>query len=131
MLKASFLQSWPFIVSLAMVFVITFVVFPGVCMATSIKFLQGVSNYSAWYGLFMVTVFNIFDTIGRSMGGMPLFSLPDKIVIVSSYCRAIFIVTFFLIAYKVSPSGLFGNDADWFKVLNMILFAFSNGFIST
>lgn len=40
-------------------------------------------------------------------------------------------MTSFLIAYNVPPSGLFGDDADWFKILNMTLFGFSNGFLGT
>lgn len=36
-----------------------------------------------------------------------------------------------LIAFNVPPSWLFGINADWFKIINMIVFAFSNGYVST
>ena len=43
--------------------------------------------------------------------------------------RTIFIVTFLLIAFEVSPGWLF--RADWFKIVNFAIFAFTNGYTST
>jgi hypothetical protein len=85
----------------------------------------------AWQGLFFTFLFNLFDTIGRYMGGVPKFTLSDRAAIISSYLRIVFIATFLLIAWAVPPVWLFGSSADWFKIINMILFAFSNGFTST
>ena len=65
------------------------------------------------------------------MGGQPWATLPDNVVLVISYSRVIFIATFVLIAFNSSPIWLFGAQADWFKILNMILFAFTNGYCST
>jgi hypothetical protein len=48
-----------------------------------------------------------------------------------SYSRVLFIATAFLVDYSVGPSWLFGDSADWFKLVNMFLFAFTNGFVST
>jgi predicted MFS family arabinose efflux permease len=48
-----------------------------------------------------------------------------------SYGRAIFIATFLLIAFATDPQWLFGHNSDWFKIINMALFAFSNGYVST
>ena len=45
--------------------------------------------------------------------------------------RGLFIVTAFLIVYDVGPIWLFGDNADWFKILNMLLFGFSNGYLAT
>jgi hypothetical protein len=93
--------------------------------------MTGMNNYSAWFFLIMATLFNVADTVGRSMGGMPRFTVSDRTVKILSYSRVIFILTFFLIAYDVNPQWLFGVNADWFKILNMLLFAFTNGFAST
>ena len=46
---------------------VTFVVFPGVMDATSVGFLTSRS----WFELMIVTLFNVFDTIGRYIGGLP------------------------------------------------------------
>ena len=31
----------------------------------------------------------------------------------------------------MAPSWLFGDNADWFKILNMVLFSLTNGYLST
>ena len=46
-----------------------------------------------------------------------------------SYIRVVFIATSYLINYNTAPSWLF--QADWFKLLNMALFAFTNGYCGT
>jgi predicted MFS family arabinose efflux permease len=77
----------------------------------------------------MVLIFNILDTVGRFLGGA--YMLKDSLTIVLAYSRSIFIVTFLLIAFNIAPSWLFGKEADWFKIINMALFSFSNGYLST
>jgi hypothetical protein len=44
--------------------------------------------------------------------------------------RSIFIVFFILISYKVDPQWMFGENGDWFKIINLALFAFTNGYSS-
>ncbi len=63
------------------------------------------------------------------MGGQPWGMTSDRLALILSYSRIIFIATTFLIDYEVGPSWLTGGD--WFKLLNMALFAFTNGFVST
>lgn len=46
-----------------------------------------------------------------------------------TYSRFIFIATTFLVDQNVGPAWLTGSD--WFKLLNMALFAFTNGYCST
>ena len=53
---------------------VTFVIFPGVTESTSISFITS----PAWFDLFIVTVFNTFDTIGRLLGGFPSLMIPLK-----------------------------------------------------
>jgi hypothetical protein len=48
---------------------VTFIVFPGVTCAQSLQYL---SSY-AWFSLLTVTLFNVFDTLGRYVGGVSLF----------------------------------------------------------
>lgn len=76
-------------------------------------------------------IFNFWDTLGRWLGGQPYAQLGPKLTIILSYSRVIFVVTSFLIVYDVPPSWLFGVDADWFKIVNMSLFGFSNGYLGT
>ncbi len=81
--------------------------------------------------LIFIFSFNTFDTIGRWLAGQKFGSMSDTSVFILTYCRIIFIVFAFLIDYSVAPVWLFGDKADWFKLLNMFLFAFTNGFVST
>jgi hypothetical protein len=57
--------------------------------------------------------------------------LSDRVLFVLTYSRVIFIATAFLIDYSVKPEWLFGANADWFKIVNMVFFAFTNGYCST
>ena len=55
-----------------MVFVLTFVVFPGVTLSTYLEFMSGIDNpklRGAWTALILILTFNIFDTLGRWLGG--------------------------------------------------------------
>ena len=77
--------------------------------------------------LFLITVFNIFDTIGRTLGGIERFIMREKFVIILTYARFIFIGTTVGIAW----SGHSGLGADWFILLNDMLFAITNGYCSS
>lgn len=133
MFKNSMVQAWTFLVAIFFVFLVTFIVFPGTTGDTKLMFFKDMDaeKRRAWQGLFMTFLFNVFDTVGRYMGGMPKFFLSNRAAIISSYARVVFIATFLLVAWAASPSWLFGHSADWFKIINMVLFAFTNGFTST
>lgn len=77
----------------------------------------------------MNTIFSIFDTVGRKMGGWKSFDISIKSIKVVTAGRIIFVGSFYLIAFQVGPDWLF--ISDWFCILNMVLFSFSNGYTST
>lgn len=116
-----------------LVFFITFAIFPGAFFQSKFYFLdfiadkRGASEENTWYELIMILLFNVMDTVGRYLGGK--VQMKGKTAILIGYCRLIFIPSTILIGLKSKPLWLF--DADWFKVLNMVLFALSNGFVST
>lgn len=74
-------------------------------------------------------IFNVFDTVGRYCGGLDYFDLKIKWINYNSYARVVFIATFLLTDFVAPPAWIW--DADWFKITNLVLFAFSNGFIRT
>jgi hypothetical protein len=45
------------------------------------------------------TLFNVFDTLGRKLGGIAAFDMRNKLVNFSSFMRIIFGPLFFLIAF--------------------------------
>lgn len=134
MTKRSFLISWQFLLAITFVFTLTFIVFPGVSLSTGFKFMDGVTDpkiKGAWTPLIFLSIFNVCDTFGRWLAGQKFAQAPDTLVLIMTYGRVIFVATFLLIAFNVAPSGLFGRDADWFKIINMVLFALTNGYCST
>lgn len=74
-------------------------------------------------------IFNVFDTIGRWAGGKKQLDLQISTVNISSYLRTLFIGTFLLTDFIAPPAWVW--NTDWFKILNLVLFAFTNGYIST
>ena len=70
--------------------------------------------------------FNVMDTVGRFGGGLPFLMLSHKVIKLLSGLRTLFIVLFLLVAYDI---GFF--ESDWYITLNLLLFAFSNGYVST
>ena len=107
------------------IFFTTFVIYPGVSYETSFEFLKSNQSATTWFVIIMSVLFSVFDTTGRYWGEH--FQLFNKNrIIVPTLSRIIFIVTFILIAKTDKPSWLIG--ADWFKIVNMSLFAFTNGY---
>jgi hypothetical protein len=101
----------------------TFTVFPGVTSATSLTFVSS----AAWFDLFMVTLFNAFDTIGRFVGGVRWFALTveSKWVNFWGMGRLVFIGT----SIMIMVNSVWAND--YTVVLNTILLAFTNGYLMT
>ena len=117
------------LVAITYVFMLTFICFPGLSDDSSFDFLSHVHNEANWYNLICLFIFNIFDLVGRYIGGMPCADVSRKTVLWLSALRTLFIATFLLIAFEVSPGWLF--RADWFKVFNYALFSLSNGYTGT
>jgi len=125
-------ESWRYLVTLKVVFIITFTVFPSVMVTTPLDFMQQVSDPAlrvSWSVLIFIFTYNLTDTLGRWVAGQSFGALSNKAVLLLSYIRVVFIASSFLINYKTAPSWLF--QADWFKLLNMALFAFTNGYCGT
>lgn len=67
MTKRSFLISWEFLGAITFIFTLTFIVYPGVALHTSFKFMDGVdpNARAAWSPLIFLSIFNVCDTFGR------------------------------------------------------------------
>lgn len=116
--------------ALLWVFIVTFIIFPGTFYDSRFDILDKIQDdteRAGWYDIIIILLFNVFDTVGRFMGGK--FHLPGKTVMLLSALRSVFVITTTLIAFDASPDFIFGSD--WFKIANMALFAISNGYVST
>lgn len=126
--KANFTKAWKILMSLWLVFAITFVVFPGVFFQSHFSFMKNLGgNEQAWYNLTIILLFNVLDTVGRKLGG--LINISATMVYILSLARFVFICTTILIATKEDGNSFI--ETDTFKMINVLIFSFSNGFVST
>ena len=112
-------------------FGLTLFLFPGTTADTEFNFILkfNLPNYESWYQLLVVFIFNLFDTVGRYAGGLKAFDLKIRNVKLGAYARLIFIATFLLTDFEAPPKWIW--NVDWFKLLNLVLFAFTNGYFGT
>ena len=127
--KKNFGKTHGLLPALAYSFTLTFIVFPGLVQDTDLKFIKGWKNEDSWFVLVTLTEFNVFDTIGRSAAGWSCMNISRKATLIFNYIRTLFLVTFLLVAFEVEPTWLFCSD--WFKLTNLALFAFSNGYFTS
>ena len=77
-------------------------------------------------------LYNTFDTVGRKAAGW--YILPSSVVVLIAIGRISFFITTYMIAYNainVPESEWTGLNSDAYIVINMILFAFTNGYAGT
>ena len=116
------------LIALFYVFVLTFVCYPGLALNYSMKLMTEWNNKDSWKVVITQAIFNICDLLGRWSGGMPRWTLQSATVKCWVYLRTLFIVTFLFISYHVAPTIFF---SDWFIMTNLVLFSFSNGYLSS
>lgn len=127
--KSSWLDVYKQIYSLAvqatLVFAITFLVYPGNYLDTHFDFLNNSTSANAWFNILMISIFSFGDTVGRALA-KPLRVFGPKTIIFFTVGRLIFIATAILVQKNIEPSWLFGSD--WFRIVNIWLFAATNGY---
>ena len=130
-MRENFSSTQGLLYAISFVFLLTLFLFPGTTADTYFNFIVklNLKNPESWYQLLVVFIFNVFDTVGRWAGGQKYFDLKIRSVKVGTYSRVIFIATFLLTDFAAPPTWIW--DVDWFKVLNLVLFAFTNGYLGT
>jgi len=126
-IKANLRMTQGLLYSLIYVLLITLTVYPGLAFHTTIKFMNGVPNATNWTVIGIQLVYNLFDTVGRWMAGMPFFDMQIRNINISAAIRTVFVLTFVAVALEWKPAMLFGSD--WFKVANIVLLAITNGHV--
>ena len=124
----SFRETYPLIklhgIGTFLVLFISFAVFPGVCFTKDARL--GFCSWG-WSVLIYTSIFNTFDTIGRQISGyIPLIS--DETMLLFSYLRQIFLITFLLLASGIMP---YPFNTDPVKIINVLLFGLTNGICFT
>jgi len=100
----------------------TFTVFPGVMIAKNTGSFE-----DPWKMLSMLTVFNLFDIVGKAVAEKR-DKYNDKILIAVTAFRFVFLFTFII---QVILPNFFITRSLAFCYFNIALFALTNGFITT
>jgi len=119
----SFKAAWPYSPLIALLYLQTFALFPGV---TLMKQIYGLNE--TWNPVLLVLIYNMFDTIGKYIGVSRVFFTQRKICSMV-LARCLFFLTFLLNvqnAYYVSFV-----TSVWFFLVNLAFFALTNGYLTT
>ncbi len=82
---------------------------------------------AAWSGTLIIFIFNIFDTLGKFFAKFRRFySVRSTVLLVLLRCA--FFATFILVATQQDMPVF---CTDWFLVINVALFAFTNGYCTS
>ncbi|CAI2369505.1 unnamed protein product [Moneuplotes crassus] len=105
---------------LILVYIQTFLVFPGVMLVGGLGFIHNVS----WEVWLIISLYNLADTISRYASEY-FTILNAKTALVTTIVRFASVGAFFLAAYDIT---FFRND--YVKIVNIVIIGFSNGYIS-
>ncbi|CAK9078159.1 unnamed protein product [Durusdinium trenchii] len=116
-----------------MIFVVTFVVFPGVAAswAPQLEFFTSKGRLGQdWYTTLVVGIFQIFDVVGRSTPkALEKIGISASRLFIPVWLRCLFIPAFMLL--QRYPGSLPAPWQDYLAFATMALFAASNGWCST
>eukprot|EP00913_Durusdinium_trenchii_P018074 g16983.t2 len=132
-LSAVLQDVWPQLVNICMIFVVTFVVFPGVAAswAPQLEFFTSKGRLGQdWYTTLVVGIFQIFDVVGRSTPkALEKIGISASRLFIPVWLRCLFIPAFMLL--QRYPGSLPAPWQDYLAFATMALFAASNGWCST
>ena len=116
---------WQYFFLVWLVFTVTFAMLTHVALATEIPEM----DYT-YFETLIILDYNFFDFLGRNF--CALYMVKRVPLWICTFVSFVFWATFIMIASdapSVDPAWLFSSA--WFKFVNMALYAFSNGYVST
>eukprot|EP00461_Guttulinopsis_vulgaris_P004635 UN04637 len=115
-------KMWPILITVLMVFIMTFIVFPGALLAGETTIPKIIS--SDWLGVTLITIFNVFDLIGRSAPAYFIAFGPSTLIY--AVMARFIMYPFFLL---LGPADVWHNT--WAVIGLLLVFSLSNGYLST
>ena len=107
---------------------LSYLVIPGVLTARPITFIDSIE----WENLIVLGLFNIFDTIGRTLGGLGSLMISiDKTHFLHILAFSRILIVIMAIMIEV---GVFSDNTsvqNWLIILNPIVLAVTNGYVQT
>lgn len=126
-LNKAFRSTHGLLYGLSYVFLVTFIIFPGLSAACNLNFLKGRPAEFALLNLLYLTLFNVTDTLGRFLAGASKFTdLSRGKTLWLAYARTLLFGLFVCSAFEI-----WWFDFDAFKLINFTIFAFSHGYLSS
>lgn len=104
---------------------ITFLIFPGTMLATKFDFLNNNKSRQSWFDIIMISLHAFIDTFGRYMASVYVAFTKDTVLYLT-LSRLAHIPQSIAIQLALPPGWLF--QADWFRLLNVVLFSFTQGY---
>lgn len=127
-IKQIYDKIWLCALQMSLWFITTFVIYPGVAQSTNLGFLSNSDSQITWLVITITTTFGISDLAGRYAAELfPRFN--SKNIVFLAVLRLLFIPIFIIISKAGAPTWLFGSDI--FKISNLALFSFTNGYHCT
>eukprot|EP00746_Dinoflagellata_sp_MGD_P045803 gnl/MRDRNA2_/MRDRNA2_212477_c0_seq1.p1 gnl/MRDRNA2_/MRDRNA2_212477_c0~~gnl/MRDRNA2_/MRDRNA2_212477_c0_seq1.p1 ORF type:complete len:448 (+),score=64.13 gnl/MRDRNA2_/MRDRNA2_212477_c0_seq1:61-1404(+) len=124
-----FKDALPQLVNICMIFIVTFIVFPGVASKWRSE-LPFFSSNADWYTTCIIGIFQVFDVVGRiSPGFLISLRVTAKSLWIPSSLRFIFVPLFMVL--QRFPHLLPSLYQDLAQALAMAAFAVSNGWCAT
>ena len=120
---------WPWAASLLLIYAVSIGLFPA--YTATIVASEGTAEWRRLFGALLFVVFNFGDTVGRNLP----CSLRSRVVVLSLVvARALFGPLFYLCRTSVAAAGGGAKpevDSDAFPLVVMLIFAVSNGWLTT
>jgi hypothetical protein len=107
------------------VYFVTFALFPGVLISTKFDFMDNIESRESWFDISMLTIYAVIDTIGRYLANVWIPFNKNTVIWLTAH-RIIHIPLSIFIELALPPKWLF--QSDWFRILNISIFGFTQGY---
>lgn len=105
---------------------LSYLVFPGVLTAQKITFIDS----EEWYNLLILGLFNIFDTVGRTLGGINSLMIGmNKMPYLHTFAFSRVLIVLLAILTEVGVFDSVPGLQNWLIILIPIILAVTNGYV--
>ena len=124
--RLSLKLAWPMLFQVFFGMSLSYLVIPGVLTVQTITFIDS----EEWYNLLILGLFNIFDTVGRTLGGISSVMIGmNKMPYLHSFAFSRILIVLLAILVEVGMFDSVPELQNWLIILNPIILAVTNGYV--
>ena len=124
--RLSFKLAWPMLFQVFFGMTLSYLVFPGVLTAQKITLIDS----EEWYNLLILGLFNIFDTVGRTLGGINSIMIGmNKMTYLHTFAFSRVLIVLLAILTEVGVFESVPELQNWLIILIPIILAVTNGYV--